>query len=92
VKPVHAATMSNKSAIVTTVTASVTLELELHALRLEHKAAVDDIADGRGSFVDLFPASVRVVTRHPLGNDNRTLPKILFVHHAFMIADKGHNA
>jgi hypothetical protein len=90
-KSVHAATMSSKSAIVTSVTVSVTLELDLHALRLEHKAAAD-IADERGSFVGLFPASVGVVERHPLGNDNRTLAKILFVHHALMIADKGHNA
>jgi hypothetical protein len=40
--------MSIKSAIVTSVTVSVTLELDFHALRLEHKAAVDDIADERG--------------------------------------------
>jgi len=33
VKPIHAASMSNKSAIVTAVTVSVTLELEFHALR-----------------------------------------------------------
>ena len=70
------------------MTVSVTLELELHALRLEHKAAVDDIADERGSFVGLFPACVRVVARYPLGNDNRALAKILFIHHASVIADK----
>src|ERR1700674_753479 len=43
------------------------------------------------SFVGLFPASVWVVARHPLGNDNRTLAKILFINHALAIADKGHN-
>jgi hypothetical protein len=74
---------------VTTVTVSVTLELEFHARCVAAPSMT--IADERGSFVDLFPACVRVVARHPLGNDNRTLAKILFIDHASVIADERHN-